>query len=293
MVKFFPLKARFLTRFFLEGGFRLVVRVGIVQACFNSNTIENAEKIEGIVKKGFREADFIVLPEYSMVNVLDLKPADVFELAESINDSVYLRRLSRIATDLNVYIFAHFIEKQNALTKPLSSSVLIEPNGSLVKVYSKIHLFDAYGYMESNYFSPGKSPSREVVIGDARIRVAICYDLRFPELFRTYALRGANIVVVHGGWVSGFLKEETLNFLVKARAHENGLWITVSNHFGGKFIGRSMIVNPYGIKVLDLGLGEKYVEFEIDLSLVYEVRKKIPVLSKSKEIWDIRFKHSM
>ena len=271
----------------------MVVRVGVVQACFGTNVVENVGKIEDIVRRGFREADFIVLPEYSMVNVFDLKPGGVFRLSESISDSAYLKRLSRVATDLGAYIFTHFIEKHGLFAKPLSSSVLVKPDGSLVKVYSKIHLFDAYGYMESNYFSPGKSLSKEVVVGDARIRVAICYDLRFPELFRTYALKGANLVVVHGGWVSGFLKEETLDFLVKARAHENGLWIVLSNHFGEKYVGRSMVVNPYGVKVLDLGLGEKYVEFEIDLDLASEVREKIPVLSKSKELWDIRFKHSM
>jgi len=271
----------------------LVIRVGIVQAGFGTNAIENAGKIENIVRKGFRKADLIILPEYSMVNALDLKPNVVSRLAESINNSAYLRRLSRIANDLGVHVLTHFIEKQSAFVKPLSSSVLVKPDGSLVKVYSKIHLFDAYGYMESYYFSPGKSLSKEVVVGDAKIRVAICYDLRFPELFRTYALKGANLVVVHGGWVSGFLKEETLDFLVKARAHENGLWIVLSNHFGGKYVGRSMVVNPYGVKVLDLGLGEKYVEFEIDLGLVSEVREKIPVLSKSKELWDIRFKYSM
>ena len=271
----------------------MVVRVGVVQAGFGTNAVENVGKIEDIVRRGFREADFIVLPEYSMVNVFDLKPGDVFRLSESISDSAYLKKLSRVATDLGAYIFTHFIEKHGLFAKPLSSSVLVKPNGSLVKVYSKIHLFDAYGYMESSYLSPGKSLSKEVVVGDARIRVAICYDLRFPELFRTYALKGANLVVVHGGWVSGFLKEETLDFLVKARAHENGLWIVLSNHFGEKYVGRSMVVNPYGVKVLDLGLGEKYVEFEIDLDLASEVREKIPVLSKSKELWDIRFKYSM
>ena len=71
------------------------------------------------------------------------------------------------------------------------------------------------------------------------------------------------------------------------------LWIVLSNHFGREYVGRSMVVNPYGVKVLDLGLGEKYVEFEIDLDLVSEVREKIPVLSKSRELWDIRFKYSM
>lgn len=268
----------------------MVVRVGIVQAGYGIDVARNVEKSEKIVRSGFREADFIVLPEYSMFNVLDLKPRDAYCLSESISSSNYLERLSKIASDLDVYVFAHFIERVNGNIKPLSSSVLVKPDGSWEKVYSKIHLFDAYGYRESNYFTAGNFLSREVVFEDAKIRVAICYDLRFPELFRVYALNGANTVVVHSGWVTGFLKEETLDFLAKARAHENGLWLIVSNHFGEKYVGRSMIVNPYGVKVLDLGLGEKYVEYEIDPSLVFEVRKLTPVIEKSKNIWDIRFK---
>lgn len=265
--------------------------VGIVQAGFSVDVSKNLAKIERIVRGGFREADLIVFPEYSMVNVLKLEPEEVYRLSETINDSRYLNGLSKIASDLGTHILAHFVEKADELPKPLSSSILIEPDGSRVRVYSKIHLFDAYGFRESSYFTPGTSISKQFVLGGAKVRVAMCYDLRFPELFRLYALNDAGTVVVHAGWVRGLMKEETLVFLARARAHENGFWLILSNHFGENYVGRSMIVDPFGVKVLDLGLGEKYVEFEIDLNKVSEARKLIPAIEESRKIWNIRLKH--
>ncbi len=265
----------------------MTIKVGIIQASYGTDPDRNIEKTRKILDENYRDADVIILPEYSMINVLELSPKEVYMLAEDIINSAYLKNLSKISSNLGAYIIAHFIERTNASIKPLSTSVLIKPDGSWEKLYSKIHLFDAYGYRESDYFTPGDSLSKEITFRDAKIRIAICFDIRFPELFRIYAVNDANIIMIHSGWVRGLLKEETLEFLARTRAHENTVWVVISDHFGEKYVGRSMVIDPYGIKALDLGIGEKYIEYEIDPGMVFEARKQIPVIKKSKEVWSI------
>ncbi|MCC6032873.1 MAG: nitrilase, partial [Desulfurococcaceae archaeon] len=117
-----------------------------------------------------------------------------------------------------------------------------------------------------------------VDIGKAKIAVAICFDIRFPELFRIYSLNGAELVVIPSAWFKGPLKEETLSFLARARAHENTIYVAVAVQYGDEYTGRSLVVDPWGTQILDLGVGEKYYELDVDIDLVSEVRKKLPVL---------------
>ncbi len=265
--------------------------VGIVQAEFGTSPTENASKITQIVKKQYREADIIVLPEYSMLNPLAIRdPQRVYELSEPIVGSKYLNALSRLAENLGAAIVAHFIEKTEKPPLAKSTTVLITSKGELVPVYSKIHLFDAYGYRESSFFEPGASPSRIVSIEGIEVAFAICYDLRFPELFRIYATAGAKAVFVQAGWVRGPLKEEVLDALAASRAHENTMYIVVANQTGQMFTGRSGVYSPWGYKELDLGFGEVYAEHVLRAKDVEEARSSIPVVFQAAEKWEIKAK---
>lgn len=267
------------------------ITIGILQASFGINVSDNVNKIVNLIKKNYRQADLIILPEYSMVNILaGLKPDDVYRVAEPLEESNFLSRLEDLASDVNTHILAHFIEKTGKPPLVKSLSILVKPFDGWEVVYSKIHLFNAYGYSESKYFIPGDKPSREILLKGMRFAVAICYDLRFPELFRYYARHGIETILVHAGWVRGPLKEEVLEFLGRARAHENTVWVVIADHYGENFVGRSMVIDPYGVKQLDLGIGEKYVEYTIDKESVYEARKLVPVLAKSIEKWDVNYK---
>lgn len=264
--------------------------IGILQYSSSTNPRENIKNVSRIIEERHRYADLIVLPEYSMFDILLVKEPDkAYELAEEIDNSLYLSSLSDLSSKLGIYILTHFIERSSNPPKTYSDSILIEPSGSYKLMYRKIHLFDAYGYRESNYFIPGDKPSEKLVLNKVSLRIAICFDIRFPELFRIYALEGADAVIVHAGWVTGSLKEETLEFLARSRAHENGSWIIIADQYGENYVGRSMIVNPYGVKEVDLGVGVKYVEHYIDENIVREVREKIPVLEKARSNWRIEF----
>ncbi|MCS7127782.1 MAG: hypothetical protein N3E36_00685 [Sulfolobales archaeon] len=262
--------------------------IGLVQADYGIDPLNNYEKTKRILRESYGEADLIILPEYSMSDPLQLaKPEEVIKIAEYIEDSTYLSKLSELAAEISASILAHFIEKAPSEGKPLSSSVMIHPSGRFEKLYSKIHLFDAYGYKESLFFERGKSVSKSIVIRGLTTTVAICFDVRFPELFRLYARMGSELVIVHSGWVKGSIKEESLEFLVRSRAHENTLWMVVANKWGERYVGRSMVVDPFGVKVFELSIGESYGEYIVNKSRVYDARKILPTVELSKALWKV------
>jgi predicted amidohydrolase len=265
--------------------------VGVLQASYSIHPLENAEKSYRLVRKNYREADLVVLPEYSMLNPLELKdPLRVYEASEYLATSKYLVQFVKLVREIGSNILVHFIERTDKPPLTRSTSVLVTSRGEVLPVYSKMHLFDAYGYRESSFFEPGREPGKIVSFNGVQVGFAICYDLRFPELFRTLALSGAHVVVVQAGWVKGPLKEEVLNKVASTRAHENGVYIVLANQTGGLFAGRSGVFNPWGYREVDMGVEEKYVEYSINLDDLYRVRETLPVLKQASERWDIKLK---
>jgi len=132
---------------------------------------------------------------------------------------------------------------------------LLTDRGEAIPVYSKIHLFDAYGYSESEFLNRDK-PGKIISIEGVKIAFTICYDLRFTELFRTYANMDVDVVIVQSGWVKGPPKEEVLDKLACTRAHENTIYLVIADQTGDMFVGRSGVFNPWGYRELDLGVEE-------------------------------------
>lgn len=251
------------------------LRVGLVQLASTQSKHRNLEKLKKMIVKC--EADLVILPEYFMADIKGLAPVEVYDISEDVNGPL-INEISRLAAEYSTFILATMFEKTEKKPKVYNSVVFINPKGDVIGVYRKIHLFDAYGYKESDYMLHGDKPSPIINIGSARIAAAICFDIRFPELYRYYALKGANIVVNPSAWYKGPFKEETLRFLAQARAHENTFYMIIVNQCGTDFTGRSMIVNPYGIVEVDLGTKERYLEYQIDMNAINEARKVLPVL---------------
>ncbi len=264
--------------------------MGIVQADFKGNPVENAEKGFKLVMEKHKEADLIVFPEYTMLNPLRFKtPDEVYAFSEHIEESTFINTMRRLSELLSVDIIVNIIEKTNKPPLSKNTSVLVKSDGEAVPLYSKIHLFDALGYKESNFFLNGDAPSKFIRVRGFRLAVAICYDLRFPELFRFYALNGADGVVVQAGWLRGPLKEESLEILASTRAHENTMYVVLSDQTGEYFVGRSGVFSPLGYRELDMGFKEAYMEHTLNYENVRLARERLPVVEQSRRIWDLRF----
>jgi predicted amidohydrolase len=114
------------------------------------------------------------------------------------------------------------------------------------------------------------------------VGLMICYDIRFPEVSRILAVNGADILAAPSAWVHGVMKEEHWQTLLKARAIENGSYVVAPDQVGHIFSGRSMVIDPFGTVVLDMGNREGMEIVEIDKSRIEKVRESLPLLKNRR-----------
>jgi deaminated glutathione amidase len=172
-----------------------------------------------------------------------------------------------------------------------NTAVAFSAAGSQVASYRKLHLFDALGQRESELVAPGSS----VVVaplGGVPVGLQVCYDIRFPELTRALAVRGASLVTVSAAWQAGLFKEEHWVTLLRARAIENTVWVAAAGQVpdhdakptrAPTGIGRSMLIDPLGVVRADLGPASGVLVVEADMALVDSVRATLPSLANRRE----------
>lgn len=232
---------------------------------------ENVDKLISL----FREAcaskpDFVLFPE-------------MFEIVPRAEDSAAYShpipsditgKLSRMAAEYSVNIIAGSLFERDG-SRIYNTSLVFDREGRLCGRYRKMHLFDAFGYGESKTISRGEEPFQYELDG-LRFGVAICYDLRFAEMFRFYALGGAHIVFLPAAFFQP--NHDHWELSIRSRALDNTIYVMSCNHAGKRFFGRSMVVNPWGIPIAAMGGEEGYYRVEIDTSLIKEIRKDLPLL---------------
>ncbi len=170
-----------------------------------------------------------------------------------------------------------------------NTSVLIGPDGSDLAVYRKIHMFDVLvggvAYRESEFEDPGE----EIVtasLGEAELGMTVCYDLRFPELYRILALRGARLITVPSAFTA-VTGRDHWEVLLRARAIENQVFVIAPNQIGEApphydSYGHSAIVDPWG-KVLAIAPDEEcFIAADLDLGAQDEVRDSLPSLANRR-----------
>lgn len=233
----------------------------------------NFETITRMVYEAKRRgSDLILFPELWSTGY-DLSQASSH--ASSL-DSGLFTDISALARRAGIHILGSTLsllgEKKygNTLT-------VFAPDGSLLADYSKIHLFRLMD--EHQYLNAGdKITTVDLPFG--RAGLAICYDLRFPELFRAHALAGAQMTFLPSEWPHPRLMH--WQTLIRARAIENQMFIFACNRVGSdadnKYFGHSMAVDPWGEILVEGGEDEEVITLSVDLSKVQEARKTIPVL---------------
>lgn len=214
-------------------------------------------------------------------------PAGNYENAEAIPGRVSDLLADR-ARKHGIYLHGgsyHEVEPGNPRVK--NTALVFNPDGDVIARYSKIHMFDVVldgvaTYEESATVAPGE----EIVTFDLdgfRVGLAICYDLRFPELFRILALRGADVIVLPAAFTMTTGKDHW-EVLIRARAIENGVYMVAPGQVGtdgnGKWCyGRSMIVDPWGNVVAMASDVETVIGGTIDRTLIDRTRRQVPSLA--------------
>lgn len=223
------------------------------------------------VEAARRKTTLLVLPElwYSGYALENAK-----EYADELNKGVFAQ-LSKISTEGKVAIVGSVLEKRGL--EVANSAPFFAPNGRMLGVYRKIHLFKLFD--EDKYLQPGQAPlTMDLPWGTTGI--AICYDLRFPEIFRRYTVTdGAKMVIVPAEWP--LARIEHWRALLIARAIENQCYIIACNAAGpaGDTImgGHSMIVDPWGKVIVEAGEDPMLLTVDIELDAIADARSKIPV----------------
>lgn len=220
-------------------------------------------------------ADLLLAPEGSLVRFLD-DPTAPSKHAQPL-DGPFVSGLLQTSADLGIAIAAGTFTP--TADGRVHNTLVVAQHGVLEAAYHKVHLYDAFAYLESDSVAPGDSAPPVVEIAGVKVGFATCYDLRFPELFRVLQSQGADVLALASAWVAGPLKEEHWQTLLKARAIENTCYMVASDQVGHKGVGRSSAYDPMGLPLLDLGTAENRLGYlTADPARIQEVRKILPCL---------------
>lgn len=226
---------------------------------------------------GEQPSDLLVAPEAVMH---DFGPPDLplGPVAQAL-DGPFVARLAELAVARRTAVVAGMFERSDDPGRPFNTLVAIGPDGELRGAYRKAHLYDSFGYAESDRLHRGDTMACVVDVGGFRVGLMTCYDLRFPEHARALVDAGAELLVVPAAWVRGPLKEDHWATLLRARAIENTVFVAAAAQCGQHYCGRSMLVDPMGVPVAALGEADGVIAGDIDRDRLTAVRRTNPALS--------------
>jgi predicted amidohydrolase len=225
---------------------------------------------------GAEGSELIVFPEESMFAIG--KVEGPLQEAVEANWTSFVQQLSFIAAEHSIAIVAGGYESSGE-ERPFNTLVLIDATGRIVDTYRKLHLYDAFSYQESANIKPGDGGIKVAQLGDVRVGLMTCYDVRFPEQARALADAGADLICVPASWFKGEHKIEHWETLLKARAIENTLWVAAAGTSSSHTIGHSAIIDPMGVPQVYLEDEERaVVTTDVTRRRVDDVREFLPVL---------------
>jgi predicted amidohydrolase len=266
------------------------LKIACVQTNSKSDPEDNILEVSAMIRDAHASgADLITTPE--VVGMLEPNRIAALSKAEPEESHRVLSAFRELALELNVWLLIGSISIKLSETKLSNRSFLINSDGEIVTRYSKIHMFDVEvddgsQYCESKTYQPGsKAVIAETPWG--RMGLTICYDIRFPHLFRDLAQAGAKIIFSPAAFTQ-ITGEAHWHVLQRARAIENGCFIVSPAQVGAhannrKTYGHSIIVGPWGEVLADAGIDTGFVVVEIDLDMVSSCQNKIPSLKHDQE----------
>jgi len=264
--------------------------VALVQTNSKRDPGDNILEVSALIREAAEKgADLITTPE--VVGMIEPKRDQALAKAQPEESHEVLAAFRALAAELKVWLLIGSISVKVAEDKMANRQFLIDDTGAVVARYSKIHMFDVQvgdgqTYRESNTYRPGE----EAVVVDTpfgRIGLSICYDIRFPYLYRDLAKAGAELIVAPAAFtkVTG---EAHWHVLQRARAIENGVFVvsaaqTGEHAEGRRTYGHSVVVDPWGAVIADGGEAVGVTLAEIDLAKVGEARAKVPSLTHDRD----------
>lgn len=251
------------------------LRLALVQQTASLDPAENREALAVIGGKVEPETDLVLLPEAFMRD-FGGPGSDISGFAEPL-DGPFVERLTEFAAEHDTTVVAGMFEVSDDPGRPYNTLAVVGPEG-LRASYRKIHLYDSFGYQESDRLSAGPVSPVLVDVDGVTVGLMTCYDLRFPELARELVRLGAGLLVVPSAWVAGPGKVHHWRTLAAARAIENTVYVAAVGQPGPRYTGHSLVVGPAGQLVAELGDGDHVVTASITTEELDEARAANPSL---------------
>ncbi|MBV8512460.1 MAG: carbon-nitrogen hydrolase family protein [Xanthobacteraceae bacterium] len=264
-------------------------RVGLVQMRSGRVPARNLDSAVALIREAKSAgADYVLTPE--MTNILERSRESLFAAIVPEEKDPSLAALRTLARELGFYLHVGSLAIEVLPEKAVNRSFLIDPRGEIVARYDKIHMFDVdlaggESYRESHSYRAGEvAVAADLPWG--RIGLTICYDLRFPALYRALAEAGASFIAIPSAFTQQ-TGEAHWHILTRARAIENGCFIFAAaqggrHEHGRETFGHSIVVDPWGRVIAEGGSEPGVIMADVDPSLVATVRARIPSLQHGR-----------
>ncbi len=266
-------------------------QAAIIQLCSGRSVGENITSTETLVRQAAKQgAAYVLTPENT--TLMEIETGKAFSALEAEEGNSHIAHFSALAKELSIWLHIGSMGIRQENGQMLNRSILFQPNGDIADYYDKIHMFDVdlpggEHYRESDNFQAGdKAVLTSLPFG--KLGMSICYDLRFPALYRLYAQNGASFLTIPAAFTK-ITGEAHWHVLLRARAIENGCFVFAAAQ-GGKHengretFGHSLIIDPWGKILAEARLEPGIIMATIDPDQVEKVRAQIPVLKHERPI---------
>lgn len=262
------------------------MKVSIAQLDSNDDIDRNLELIQEMTARAAAQgSELVVFPEFAMY---DLPQPDhrFVEVAQPL-DGPFTQALRQIAARHGVAVVAGMLESVDGEDRAYNTLYAAGPDGAHLAHYRKVHLYDAFAAKESDLIRPSDATGPVLFdIAGISVGLSTCYDIRFPESIRELAVAGADLIVLAASWVPGPRKEDHLRVLSRARAIENTVYFLTSCQAPPVSTGSSVLVDPMGVIVGELGEKAEVRTFDVDVDRIAAVRRANPCLTDRR--FDVR-----
>jgi predicted amidohydrolase len=223
------------------------------------------------------EVDLVVFPE---AFARDFGPAgsDVSDAAEPVSGP-FATEVARVAAERGTTVLAGMFETSEVPGRPWNTLVM---RGAAEADYRKVHLYDSFGYKESDRLSAGPISAVTAPLKGFTLGLMTCYDLRFPEQARALVDAGADVLVAPSAWVAGERKVDHWRTLVRARAIENTAYVVAVGQPAPRYTGHSMVVDPLGDILVEAGEGPEVLTTTLAPEVIVQARRTNPSLANRR-----------
>ena len=267
------------------------MRVAAIQMRSNTSIADNCEVLDTMVRNAARDgASYVQTPE--MTGILQKNPKGLFSEITQQSEDMLVKLSAGLAKELGIWLHIGSHAVRVSEEKAANRAFVFSSDGDLVTTYDKIHMFDVdldngESWRESKIYEPGNC-SKTVMMREVAAGLSICYDLRFPHLYRRQAIAGASILTAPAAFTRQTGRAHW-HIMLRSRAIENGAFVIAAaqggDHDDGRATyGHALIVNPWGKIIAEID-GEKpgFIVSDLPLEEVKQARGKIPSLANSRD----------